>query len=199
MLASPIGAASSTSTRLAGKVLASARTRGGSPKANSTSSWTRAATSPCSSPRGISCPTCTPNSLFQGMTSPPWNPPTPTPSLLTTSHSESHWTTSDDPHSFPHVAGHHCHESPMAPEPPWSCLMGRVYRCTSVKSSWPSIGRRHAHIRLVFGPTPRPMCQPLDRAPHETVQGRAGADLQPATHSRVVRRTIVHTRQDTGT
>ena len=38
---------------------------GGSLEASSTSPWTRAATSPCSSPPGISCLTCTPN-FFSG-------------------------------------------------------------------------------------------------------------------------------------
>ena len=55
--------------------VAPARTRVGSLEANRTSSWTRAARSPCSSPPGIAFPTCMPNSSFRARP-PPWSPPT---------------------------------------------------------------------------------------------------------------------------
>ena len=73
MRLSPIAAASSTSTRRAARCCLCSNA-GGSPKANSTSSWTRAATSPCSSQASRARrlrPT-----HFQARP-PPWNLPTP--------------------------------------------------------------------------------------------------------------------------
>ena len=88
-------------------------------------------------PPGISCPTCMPNSFFRARPS-PWN--WPIPSLLTTSHSESHWTTTTTLTAFltwldtavMNPDGSSAHGSTS-----WTCVP-----CTSAKNSWPSIGRR---------------------------------------------------------
>ena len=117
---------------------------GGSQEANSTSSWTRAATSPCSSPPGISCLTCTPNSFFR-VRPPLWNPPT-YPSLAFLTWLDATVT------------------NPMAAEPhesaSWTCVP-----CTSVRSSWSSMWRlMPTSSSSSCHPTPRPCASRLFKA-----------------------------------
>ena len=115
--------------------------------------------------------------IFLRARPPPWNPPTPTPSLLTTSHSESHWTTPATLTAFlPHMAGHHCHE-PRWPHSPMDLPRGRVYRAR--QSGIPDPRAAHARIWLVFvSPNTTAVCQPLDRSymrPFKAALGRTSA------------------------
>ena len=84
----------------------------------------------------------------------------------------------DDPHSLPHMAGHHCHE-PRWQQHPMDLLHGRVYRARQPRVPGPPSGLTHAHIRLVFvPPNTTAVCQPLDRAymrPFKAALGRYSA------------------------
>ena len=206
MLASPIAAASSTSTRRAARCCHCLNV-GGSPEANSTSSWTRAATSP-----GILCPTCTPNSLFQGKTS-AVEPTNPYPSLLTTSHSESHWTTTTTTLTAFLTRLDTTVVNPDGSRTPWICFMDV---CTvHVSQEFVALHvETHAHIRLVcVPPNTTAVCQPLDRAymrPFKAALDRSSAryvgreiqhhpdDVASITHSIAGMRSLIMRSQHSG-
>ena len=70
----------------------------------------------------------------------------------------------DDPHSFPHMAGHHCHE-PRWHQSPMDLLHGRVYHAHQSRVPGPLHVETRAHVRLVFvPPNTTAVRQPLDRA-----------------------------------
>ena len=124
---------------------------------------TRAATSACSSPPGISCPTCTPSS-FSRARPPPWNPPTATQTLLAHVPLAEPLDEVGDPHSLPHMAGHDGHQ------PRWrqfSLDLLLEQECTVHVSQEFLAEHRltHAQSRLVCdAPNTTAVRQPLDRA-----------------------------------
>ena len=85
----------------------------------------------------------------------------------------------DDPHSLPHMAGHHCHERRWQ-QSPMDLLHGRVYRARQSRVPGPPCGDacpRPARLRAAQ-PNTTAVCQPLDRAcmrPFKAARGRSSA------------------------
>ena len=173
MLTSPIAAASSTSTRRAARCCLCLNA-GGSPEANSTWSWTRAATLPCSSPPGISLRACPIHFSGQDL-----RRGTRQPLPIAAHHvplGEPLDDDDDDPHSLPHQAGHHCHK-PRWQQNSMDLLHGRVYRARQSRVPGPPSGDACPHPARLRAAQHHGRVPAARQTLHETLQGRAGPIL----------------------
>ena len=113
--------------------------------------------------------------IFQGKTS-AVEPTNPYPTLLTTSHSESHWTTTTTTLTAFLTWLDTTVMNPDGSSTPWICFMDV---CTVHVSQEFLAFHRYAHIRLVYvPPNTTAVCQPLDRAymrPFKAALGRYSA------------------------
>ena len=71
----------------------------------------------------------------------------------------------DDPHSLPHMAGHHCHEPRWQQCTPWICFMGHVYRARQSRVLGPPSGDACPHLAR---PRVAQHHGRVTAAPHET-------------------------------
>ena len=113
--------------------------------------------------------------IFQGNTF-AVEPANPYPSLLTTSHSESHWTTTTTLTAFLTWLDTTV-MNPDGSSTPWICFMGRVYRARQPRVLDPPSGDACPHPARLRAAQHHGRVPAVGQSLHEAIQGRIGSVL----------------------